>query len=830
MNTTISEIYRILGLDFPENMANDVIDKLLTDSRSLIEPEGTLFFAISTPTTDASRFMRVLYDKGVRHFLSADVPDDMKDLTDVDIIIYPDPLAALQKIACRRGRTGGEVVAITGSKGKTTLKEMIYQLVSPLRNTVRSPRSYNSQIGVPLSMWEITMRTQLTLIEAGISKSGEMSRLAECIHPDTVIITGIDGEHDDGFSSREQKVAEKVSLAATPGVRRVIYCADDADVVAEVEKLPWSVERFSWSRGNTGRARVRIIDVTPLSKRNNGMVKVSYVADAELRSIEAFADSDNDLRNVFTAIAFMTSERVPVNTIAKNFRSVQPITTRMNVADGSNGCTVIYDSYMSDSSSLTPAVDFLMRRRTPGQQTVVIMSDMRCYGKKAKSEYVRVAEMMKARGVDLVLGVGPELKRYDSFFGRNARFFLTPLKLAENLQHNPLKNVCVLIKGSAEYDFTHITDLLEIRTHETVLEVNLDAMIHNYNYFRSQLPASTGMIAMVKAFGYGVGSYEIAKTLQDAGAAYLAVAVLDEGLDLRRQGITMPIMVMNPRVADYQQMFANNLEPEIYTRAMLDDVIAQAEKRAVTDYPIHIKLDTGMHRMGFLEEELPELMEAISKQDNVRISSVFTHLATADMPDMDDYTQFQLDNFERCSKYMLDHCSYGFRRHVLNSAGIMRYPQYHYDMVRLGIGLYGVNTLPRDMEKPLEVVSTLRTIIINVREYKAGTTVGYGRRGLLERDSRIATIPIGYADGMNRRFGNGAIRVLVNGVEAPTVGNICMDACMIDVTGIDCREGDSVEIFGRKMKMERLSDLLDTIPYEILTSVSPRVKRVYYRE
>ncbi|MDE6811012.1 MAG: alanine racemase, partial [Muribaculaceae bacterium] len=447
-----------------------------------------------------------------------------------------------------------------------------------------------------------------------------------------------------------------------------------------------------------------------------------------------------------------------------------------------------------------------------------------------EEDYRRIAALIDRRGVDTFVGVGPRLQKYAHLFRPSDRFFPDTDSLLRELRANPVSDAVILLKGAPEFDFERVKELLEERTHETTLEVNLDSIIKNYNYFKSHLPASTGMIAMVKASGYGAGSYEIAKTLQDAGAAYLAVAVLDEGIALRHRGITMPIMVMNPRVADYREMFSHQLQPEIYSLKMLRDVIGHAARYEVRDYPIHLKLDTGMHRMGFIESELPEVIDILASQNNVRIYTVFSHLATADCPDLDDYTEMQLATFERASGYLLDNCGYTFRRHVLNSAGILRYPQYHYDFVRLGIGLYGVNTLPPEMEKPLAVVSSLKTVIINLRDWKAGQSVGYARRGMLTRDSRIATIPIGYADGMSRAFGNGRINVLVNGKEAPTIGNICMDACMIDVTGIDCNIGDSVEIFGENTPISRLSEALDTIPYEILTSVSPRVKRVYFRE
>lgn len=831
MNISLGEIADLLGHEAAPALFNKRVERLLTDSRSLLNPDGTLFFAISTSTCDATRFIRPLYERGVRYFVSTSVPSDMADVEDAVIFTYPDPVEALQKIARRPRNLGGQVVAITGSKGKTTLKEWLYQLMAPLAETVRSPRSYNSQIGVPLSMWEIGISTQLTLIEAGISRSGEMQRLAACINPDVVIITGIDDEHDAGFDSHEQKVNEKLSLAEGKRARRLIYCIDDEEVATAARRLYPDLDHFTWTRSNRLGARLRIIGDSMIERHGTMLRKITYTCGAELHSIEVNAPEETDMRNACTALAFMLSERINPTLAADRFRDVHPISTRLKVAEGHDGCSLIYDSYTSDFSTLEPAIDFMMRRRTPSQQTVVVLSPLMHTGRgPVRREYEKVAEMLRLRGVDRVIGVGAELRKYDTLFGRNATFFYTAQMLFDYLRLNPLQNSIVLLKGSPAYDFSHAMEMMEVRTHETHLEVNLEALIQNYNYFRSHLPASTGMIAMVKASGYGVGSYEIAKTLQDAGAAYLAVAVLDEGVDLRERGITMPIMVMNPRVSDYGTMFEHRLEPEIYNMAMLRDVIEQAAAHGVNDYPVHIKLDTGMHRMGFTEDELDPLIDHLSGQSNVRIASVFSHLATADVPEMDDYTHLQLECFDRCTGYLLSRLPYRFLRHVLNSAGILRFPQYHYDMARLGIGLYGVNTLPPEMEEPLAPVATLSTVVIHVHRWPAGTTVGYARRGELHRESKVATIPIGYADGMNRHFGNGAIKVRINGCEVPTVGNICMDACMVDVTDIDCKVGDAVEIFGRNMPISRLAEVLDTIPYEVLTSVSPRVKRVYYRD
>lgn len=850
MTLTLEEIFSILGKNgteaYMENAAREsgrgadsdsiVISSLLTDSRSLLSPKGTLFFAIPTATNTGVRYIPELYDRGVRHFV---IPESLSDqenhaLTercpDAIFIRVDNPVAALQKIATRQGNSGGEVVAITGSHGKTTLKEWIFQLLEPIREIARSPRSYNSQIGVPLSMWGLTDATNLTLIEAGFSQPGEMERIASCIRPDTFIITEITDSGDSGFSNYEEKVREMTAPVSAEGVRRVIYCADHSEIRKEILRKCSGKTIIDWSLHNPDAALyISDISVKTLQEKNRTEIKYSWL-QGEPQKLSIPLSEPADLHNAFYALTFLLAEGLPNDIIQRRFSGLHPIETRLSVSDSYRGVNVVYDSYTSDFTSLVPAVDFIKRRQVPGQRAIVILSDLRHEAGDGTPDYPRIAELMKARDIDLFVGVGPKLSEHSSLFRPSDLFFPDTQSLLKELRTNPTTDAVVLLKGAPEFDFSEVAEVLEDRTHETVLEVNLDSIIKNYNYFKSHLPTSTGMIAMVKASGYGAGSYEIAKTLQDAGAAYLAVAVLDEGIALRRRGITMPIMVMNPRVADYREMFVNNLEPEIYALQMLRDVIAHAERYGVTEYPIHIKLDTGMHRMGFVEEELPEVLDILNTQKNVRISSVFSHLATADCPDLDDYTQLQLKTFDRASSFLQDNYSERFKRHVLNSAGILRFPEYHYDMARLGIGLYGVNTLPADMEEPLAVVSSLRTVIINLRDWPAGTSIGYARKGMLTRNSRIATIPIGYADGMSRHFGNGRIHVLVNGKEAPTIGNICMDACMIDVTGIDCRVGDSVEIFGEATPISRLADALDTIPYEVLTSVSPRVKRIYFRE
>lgn len=823
MHLHLNEIAERLGVAAPAG--NPLISTLLTDSRSLIDTEGTLFFAIPTSGNDGHKYIPELYRQGVRNFVVNKVPEILKNATDINWLVTDNTVLALQKTAARNRDFKGELIGITGSRGKTTLKEWIFQLMEPLSDISRSPRSYNSQIGVPLSMWEISPDASLAIIEAGISRAGEMKSLADCIMPDTVIITNVGDAHSEGFDSYTSKVNEKLILASAPSVGKVIYCADYPEIAKGVDALRTGKELIGWSRKN----RDADLYINPIPEAQ-GEMRIEYKFKGETHSLIAPLSTDTDIENAANALAYMLSKGIDPDIIVRRFANLHRIGTRLNVTDGVGGCSVILDSYTSDFSSLLPALDFMRRRKIPSQTTTLILSDLHHESASQPELYADVAALVKRADIERFIGVGKVLTSYSDLFPAGSLFFESTAELLLKLSPSDFNDEIILLKGSPEYNFSDIAEMLECRKHETVLEVNLDSIVSNYNYFRSHLPATTGVICMVKASGYGAGSYEIAKTLQDCGAAYLAVAVIDEGIELRNKGITMPVMVMNPKIVNYKSMFAYRLEPEIYSFDMLRDVIAEAEKNNITDYPIHIKLDTGMHRMGFIEEELPAVMDILAATNAVRAKSTFSHLATADCPDMDDYTELQLERFARYTDYMLSRSSYPILRHILNSPGILRYPQYHYDMARLGIGLYGANTLPPEMEKPLAVVSTLRTVIIAIREYQPGETIGYGRWGKIERPSKIATIPIGYADGMNRHFGRGNISVMVNGKEAPTIGNICMDMCMIDVTGIECAVGDSVEIFGQKMPLQRLADTLDTIPYEILTSVSPRVKRVYYRE
>ncbi|MCH5226801.1 MAG: bifunctional UDP-N-acetylmuramoyl-tripeptide:D-alanyl-D-alanine ligase/alanine racemase [Muribaculaceae bacterium] len=821
----IQEIGKVLGEKFGENFSQVIKDPsqniniLLTDSRNHFNPKVTLFFAISTPGgNDGHKFIRELYEKGVRNFVVEKYPEDPLSFANANFLIVPDSIDALTEIAKMHRNKSKETLAITGSRGKTTLKEMIFQLLEPSKKISRSPRSFNSKIGVPLSLWQIADDSDLAIIEAGISKKGEMKRLANAIAPDTVIFTNLGDAHDSGFESKEEKAKEKAILAEAEEVKNIIFPADDKLLANVLEPLASKKNIIRWSFTNP---QVELF----LQWKDNVLY---YTWKRREHSFPFTPDKEFDLENIAGALAFLLLEGIDSATIKKQIENLHKIGTRMNVSEGINGCSVIFDSYTSDLSSLLPAIDFMKRRKMPSQTLTLILNDLRHEGTDTAHTYKEIANLLKETNVEKFIGIGKAFKEYQRFFSQKSKFYEDIDSFLKDFSVSDFNDEIILIKGNNKFKKIH--EQLEARNHETVLEVNLDAMLRNYNFFRSKLPSETGIIAMVKASGYGAGSYEIAKTLQDAGAAYLAVAALDEGIDLRKNGIVMPVMVMNPRAANYTSLFKNRLEPVIYSLSMLRDLSEAAGKYGKGEYPVHLKLDTGMHRMGFLENEIPQLKELLQKSSHIKVTSIFSHLATADCLDMDNYTLGQLDKFEKMSSDIMAFLPYPTKRHILNSAGIIRFPEYHYDFVRLGIGLYGANTLPPDIEPPLATVNTLRSVIICIREIEPDQAVGYGRKGTIRKKSKIATIPIGYADGMNRKFGNGAIKVLVNGKQAPTIGNICMDATMIDVTGIDCREGDMVEIFGENMSVQALADTLDTIPYEIFTSVSPRVKRVYFRE
>ncbi len=834
MSYNISQIAEMIGVRLPDS-SGSVIDTLLTDSRSLSRPETSLFFAIHTASNDGHRYIQQLYQRGVRAFVTDHWDPQWREM-DADFIVVPDgSQIALQRLASshRHLFQKATVIGITGSRGKTTLKEWLNTLISPDKKVIRSPRSYNSQTGVPLSLWFMNMSTEIAIIEAGISRPGEMKRLADMIDPDIAIITNIHDDHAEAFISTEEKCAEKLQLAS--GAKTIVFCADDANISSLIgTNITSEKEVFSWSFNSTPSARLQF----SRSVDNNGNIDLT-IRDIQNNSatVNLSGYDASSLENASHAAAVMIALGYDVNTIASRIGKLSEVQTRTDVIDGKHGGLIIRDRYQVDPESLGPALDFMMRRVTDPALTSVILGPIPGWSLDNDESSIKfIAEELSLRQIDsliLLSQISPAAKTILSGSVRRFHCYNSAAEFLDSVNGfiSDMTGRTILVKGAGK-DLDAVAEALQARRHETVLEVNLDALIHNYNFYRSRLTdESTGIVCMLKASGYGAGSYELARTLQAQGAAYIAVAVLDEGIELRRAGITMPIMVLNPRVVNYDELFAHHLEPEIFSFEELEAIVSNAKRLGIRNYPVHIKLDTGMHRLGFVGEELPRLIQLLHSSEEVTPVSVFSHLATADEPAMDDYTYEQLEKFDKWSSTFRNEW-HDIKRHILNSTGITRFPAWQYEMVRLGICLYGIATMPDGSQSDLRPVSSLITSIIAIREWEPGTTIGYGRHGVCERPARVATIPVGYADGINRHLGNGTLQVSINGHRCPTIGNICMDACMIDVTacGDDVHVGDRVEIFGNDVPVNELSDALGTIPYEILTSVSTRVKRVYYRE
>ena len=798
------------------------IDWILTDSRSLCFAEETLFFALKTKRNDGHKYIPDLYKRGVRNFVVSDLPQNLEDYEDANFLQLSHPLKGLQRLAEKyRSRFDVPVIGITGSNGKTIVKEWLYQLLSPERIITRSPRSYNSQIGVPLSVWLMTESTELGIFEAGISEMGEMEALQSIIRPSIGVLTNIGGAHQENFYSTTDKCMEKLALFKDCDV--VVYDGDNELINGCISKSLFSAKEIAWSRKDSERPLYiesvkKGVSSTTVCYRYLGMPNeytIPFIDDASV---------ENSLHCLAVALYLM----LPAEKISERMAVLEPVAMRLEVKEGKNGCVLINDSYNSDLASLDIALDFMSRRsEDKGRKRTLILSDMFETGQTPKLLYRQVAELVHSRGVNKIIGVGEEIRSASSRFEIEKYFFQTTEELLASSLMEEFRNEVVLVKGSRAFHFDDISDRLELKVHETILEINLNALVDNLNYYRSKLKPETKMVCMVKASAYGAGSYEIAKTLQDCRVDYLAVAVADEGSELRKAGITCSIIVMNPEVSAFKTMFDYKLEPEVYSFNLLNELIKAAEKEGVTNFPIHIKLDTGMHRLGFAPSDIPKLVNRLKRQTAVIPRSVFSHLVGSDGAQFDAFTRKQIETFENASRQLQDSFSHKILRHICNTAGIERYPGAQFDMVRLGLGLYGVCPFTNRI---LHNVSTLKTTILQIHDVPQDETVGYSRKGRLNRDSRIASVPIGYADGLNRRLGNGNAYCLVNGQKAPYVGNICMDVCMIDVTDIDCKEGDKVVIFGDDLPVTVLSDILGTIPYEILTSVSNRVKRIYFQD
>ena len=790
---------------------------LLTDSRSLAFPEETLFFALRSERNDGHKYINELYNRGVRNFVVSKQPAG--NFAGANFLVVNDTLEALQRLAERhRDNFNIPIVGITGSNGKTVVKEWLYQILMPSMRVTRSPRSYNSQIGVPLSVWRLDENSEIGLFEAGISKPDEMLRLADIIQPTTGIFTNLGQAHQENFHSLEEKCAEKMLLFKD--CKTLIYPADDDFIFRTLKKADFKGKKLAFSFTNPDVAFF-VKNVESL----DGFTRVHYIYEGKENSFDYPSLLSPVDSIIITALAALHLGISPKE-LSERMPQLEPIAMRLEVKEGQHNCILINDSYNSDLASLDIALDFMNRRQDrQGREMTLILSDIEQSGMNNDEISREVLNMVKRRGITKLITIG---KQVTSATGgiQFANYEDTESFLISST-FGTLRNEIILIKGARRFRFDRITDLLVEKVHETTLEVNLSALISNLNYYRD-LMGEKKIVCMIKADGYGTGAIEIAKTLQEHRVDYLAVAVADEGVALRKAGITANIMIMNPEMTAFKTMFDYDLEPEVYSFRLLEALCHAATKEGITGWPIHIKLDTGMHRLGFDPvEDMPRLVEYLTHQSALIPRSIFSHFVGSDGDNFDDFSKQQYALFTKGADAVQAAFSHHILRHICNSAAIEHFPQYQEDMCRLGIGLYGVN--PRN-NSIINNVATLKTTILQIRNVKAGDSIGYSRRTFLDRDSVIAAIPIGYADGLNRHLGNHHAYCLVNGQKAEYVGNVCMDVCMIDVTGIDCKEGDSVEIFGNNLPVTVLSDILDTIPYELLTGISNRVKRVYYRE
>ena len=786
------------------------------DSRTLTPREETLFVALTGERHNGHNYIAELYRRGIRAFLVSTLPD-CEDFPEAGFCHVADTLSGLQEIArARRLAFEGEVLAIAGSNGKTIVKEWIHQCLGETIRIHRSPKSYNSQVGVPLSVWGLNEEHQLAVIEAGISHPGEMEKLHRVIQPDTGIFTHLGSAHQEHFESLELKLKEKLKLFR--GCRKVI-CRADITVDSKplraymgdlhTEIVDWSIKgeaRYQYKIGRQTSSQTSVEAILP--ERRTGFVL-------------PFSD-DASIENALHVFTYCVDKGIPLEIVKEQIEKLEPVSMRLEILKGIMGSTLINDTYNSDTGGVVAALDLMGQQDSTGR--VVILSDLLQSGIEDRVLYSEIASLLKGKEVDQFIGIGPALSEHRAHFPVSSLFYQDTEAFLKRMDRTLFHEKTILIKGSRPFGFERIAQELQLKTHQTRLETDLNAMVQNLNHFRSLLNEGVKTMVMVKALSYGSGNIEIAKLLQYQQVDYLAVAFIDEGIGLRKAGIHLPIMVLNPDPSGYGPMLDYMLEPEIYNLRSVQALLKILHQRGISDFPLHVKLDTGMHRLGFGESDLDQLMPLLH-EPGLRVASVFSHLVASGDAHQDPFTQEQIRRFDQMCSRLSSDLGVTFQKHILNSAGIQRFPDAQYEMVRLGIGLHGIGD-----DSSLKVVSSFKTTISQIRSVAAGETVGYLRSGLTRKPSTIATIPVGYADGFHRSLGNGKGKVYVNGMAAPTIGEICMDMTMIDVTGLDVAEGDVVELFGKQQPVSELARQAGTISYEILTSVPERVKRVYLQE
>ncbi|TBX71044.1 bifunctional UDP-N-acetylmuramoyl-tripeptide:D-alanyl-D-alanine ligase/alanine racemase [Flavobacterium silvisoli] len=814
MTLTIRNIVPIIKANWIGQNDVAVIDTISIDSRSLQNSENTLFFALTGPNHDGHIYIEELIRKGVQYFVVNYIPENAAEKA--NFLVVENTLEALQKFAAYyRSLFEFPIIGITGSNGKTIIKEWLNFLLSPDFNIIRSPKSYNSQVGVPLSILGINEKHNLGIFEAGISMTNEMEKLQKIIRPTIGILSNIGSAHDEGFSSVGEKIKEKLKLFSSVNV---LILNKNKTICAFVNP---KIKTFSWCSDD------KSADVY-ITKKNIGELtelQVTYREDTFPITIpfQDQASVENAIHCMMVMLYFGYKHEV----IQTRMAQLYPVEMRLKVKNGIYNCTLIDDSYSSDFQSLKIALDFLEHQKQHKKKTL-ILSDIFQSGLNNEELYSQVSQLIISNKITRVIGIGETISQYKNKF-INGITFKNVAEFTKAFDNLNFENETILIKGARDFHFEEIVSMLEEKTHETVLEINLNAISHNLNFFKSKLAPKTKMMVMVKAFGYGNGGFEIAKLLEHHKVNYLGVAFADEGISLKSAGITVPIMVMNPETTSFSAIIQHHLEPEIYSIKGLKAFLKIAEQKKLKHFPIHIKIDTGMHRLGFEEENLEDLIQILKGNETVQIKSILSHMATSDDVKHDAFAKSQIALYEQLSTRLMTELNIKPIRHILNTSGITNYPEAQYDMVRLGIGLYGISN-DAEEQKQLENVGTLKSVISQIRTIDEGESVGYGRRFVADKTTRIATIPIGYADGIRRSWGNGVGYVVINGKQAKIVGSVCMDMLMADITDIDCKEGSNVIIFGENPTVNYMAQQLGTIPYEIMTGISQRVKRVFFRE
>ncbi len=826
MTYTLTNIASIIHAPDPQD-SGAVIEHLLIDSRKIVFPASALFFAISGPRRDGHSFIGEVYARGVRNFVVKKGYDGSA-FAGAHFLSVDHVLTALQQLAAfHRQQFSIPVIGITGSNGKTIVKEWLYQLLQEDHTIVRSPRSYNSQVGVPLSVWQMNERHTLAIFEAGISTVDEMDTLQTLIQPTFGVFTNISGVHSEGFSDEQQKVVEKAKLFRD--VKKLVYNKDALVKVIDIEKsknlFVKDLVFYSWSRQQP--AAIKVLK----EKREGSQTWIDCLYEEKNISFRLPFTDRISIDNAITCFTVLLAMGYAATIIAERIQKLEPVDMRMQLKKGIHNSYVLNDSYSNDTASLELALDYL-QQQAGNQPTTLLLSDILQSGIDESTLYRDLARGLDVRGIHRVIGIGPNISKHrDVFPSRiHASFYPSTEAFLQQAGSQQFAGQYILLKGARVFEFEKISHWLEQEVHQTVMEINLSAMIHNLKVYQAQLKPSTKLMAMVKAFSYGSGSAEVARVLQFHKVDYLAVAYADEGVELRKAGISLPIMVMNADEAGFDALVTYGLEPEIYSFPVYHAFHQYLSQQGLQQFPVHIKFNTGMNRLGFEVTEAGELAEHIKSRQTMAIQSVFSHLVASESAEHDGFTRQQVSLFENACRELRRGIGYGFIKHIANSAAIHRNTAYQFDMVRLGIGLYGVDT-GEGNTVALETVATLRTTIAQIRKVKAGETVGYGRKGSVNRDSLIATVRIGYADGYSRRLGNGAGKMFVEGQLVPVIGNICMDMAMIDITDLpSLKEGDQLEIFGKNLPVQVMAGWADTIPYEIMTGISQRVKRVYVEE